>query len=52
VRKIIRVIHDIEFLPKPSDEHLILSDELPPIDLITSPFALAFVDDKLLMTNL
>ena len=44
--------HDIDLLPKPNEYHLILDEQEPPADLITSAFILAFAGQRLLMTRL
>ncbi len=46
--KIIEHTADIPYAPIPNQRTLILDDALPPRDLITSIFALAFDQDKLL----
>lgn len=43
---------DLAWLPAPNEVHVHLTDELPPLPLITSAFALAFDGDRLLMTEL
>ena len=50
--KTLRIDYDIDWLPPSTESHLILDDELPPRDLITSAFVFAFADDRLLMTKL
>jgi 8-oxo-dGTP diphosphatase len=50
--RILTTIHDVHFLPKPSELRLVLADELPPIERITGAFALVFVGDQMLMTKL
>jgi 8-oxo-dGTP diphosphatase len=49
--RVIQVEQNLEWLPVPNTVHLVLSDSLPMLNLITSAFALAFVDDRLLMTD-
>jgi 8-oxo-dGTP pyrophosphatase MutT (NUDIX family) len=49
---ILRVEHDIAWLPKPNESRLVLSPILPPKELITTAFSLAFSGDQLLLTNL
>ncbi len=50
--QILRVGHDIPWLPTPNEIAFILDDELPPLHLITSALALAFSGQQILMTNL
>lgn len=50
--KILRIEQDITWLPKPNESHVVLSSLLPPGELITTAFALAFAGDHLLMTHL
>ncbi|MDP9479915.1 MAG: NUDIX hydrolase [Actinomycetota bacterium] len=42
----------MEYAPRPNEARLILADTLPPRELITSAFALAFQGDCLLLTDL
>ena len=44
--------YNIPWLPQPNEISLILDDTLPPRELITSAFALAFYEGNFLMTNL
>jgi 8-oxo-dGTP pyrophosphatase MutT (NUDIX family) len=50
--KTLRVDWDIEWLPRPNETHWILDDALPPRELVTAAFALAFDGDRFLMTRL
>ncbi|MBN1361488.1 MAG: NUDIX domain-containing protein [Sedimentisphaerales bacterium] len=50
--KILRIDRDIAWLPQPNEAHYILDDALPPLDLTTTAFALAFDGDRFLMTRL
>jgi 8-oxo-dGTP pyrophosphatase MutT (NUDIX family) len=52
VKKILRVEHNLAWLPKPNESQVVLSSHLPPLKLVTTAFALAFAGDRLLMTNL
>jgi 8-oxo-dGTP diphosphatase len=52
VERTIRVEHDLAWLPRPNECHLVLSTSLPPAELISSVFALAFAGDRLLLTRL
>ncbi|MFL5666256.1 MAG: hypothetical protein ACJ8BW_33650 [Ktedonobacteraceae bacterium] len=47
--KILRVEQDIPWLPKPNESYVVLSSHLPPHELVTTAFALAFTDDCLLL---
>jgi 8-oxo-dGTP pyrophosphatase MutT (NUDIX family) len=49
---ILRIEQNIVWLPKPNESLLALSPVLPPKELITTAFALAFSGDRLLLTNL
>ena len=51
-KKILRVEHNLAWAPEPNESQLVLSSRLPPLELVTTAFALAFVGDRLLMTNL
>lgn len=44
--------YDIDFVPAPNVAELILCDELPSDELVTSAFGFVFRDEALLMTNL
>ncbi len=50
--KILRVEQDIPWLPKPNEGQVILATLLPPLELVNTALALAFVGDQLLMTHL
>lgn len=50
--KILRIEHNIAWLPKPNESQLVLSSHLPALELVTTAFAVAFAGDCLLMTNL
>lgn len=50
--KILWTDHDIERLPQPNETHWILDENLPPRELVTAAFALAFEGDRFLMTRL
>ncbi len=50
--RVVGIRHDVEYAPRPNEARLILSDTLPPRELITSAFALAFQGDRLLLTDL
>jgi 8-oxo-dGTP diphosphatase len=52
VERTIRVEHDLAWLPRPNECHLVLSECLPPAELITTVFALAFAGDRFLLTRL
>jgi|GEM_PF-377667 8-oxo-dGTP diphosphatase len=49
---IIQTEHNLSFLPKPNWGRTVLSNDLPPTDLITAAFVFAFDGDRLLMTHL
>ena len=49
---ILLIERDIFWLPKPHEGLTVLSDMLPPQELIATAFVLAFSGDQLLMTNL
>jgi 8-oxo-dGTP diphosphatase len=49
---ILRIEKDIAWLPRPNEGQIILSSLLPPQELITTAFALAFAGERLLLTNL
>jgi 8-oxo-dGTP pyrophosphatase MutT (NUDIX family) len=49
---ILKIEHDIAWLPKPNESLLVLSPLLPTKELIVTAFALAFSGDQLLLTNL
>jgi len=50
--KRLRIEHNIVWLPKPNESQLVLSSQLPPLELVTTAFAIAFAGDCLLMANL
>lgn len=50
--RIIDSLYNFELLPQPNELHLVLATDLPPRALITSALGLAFLDDRLLLTNL
>jgi len=50
--KIIQSEQNIEFLPQPNEAHIVLDDQLPPLDLISTALGLFFDGDRLLMTRL
>ncbi|MDP6038398.1 MAG: hypothetical protein QGG64_07600 [Candidatus Latescibacteria bacterium] len=49
---ILRTDHNIDFLPKPNHCRAVLSDKLPPRELITATLTFAFDGDRLLMPRL
>src|SRR6266545_3125140 len=49
--RVLSVEHDPDFLPRPSEIRLVLSERLPPAELITGAFVLAFEGERLLMTD-
>lgn len=49
---ILRSDSNLPWLPKPHHVKLVLSDQFPPLPLITSAHAFVFDGDRLLMTNL
>ena len=50
--KIIDQKTNLSFMPQPNQYQLLLADEMPPLNLITSAFGLIFKDDCFLMTKL
>lgn len=52
MRRVVARHYDIDFVPAPNIAELILCDELPPEELVTSAFGFVFRDEALLMTNL
>ncbi len=52
IERILQVERDIEWLPRPNEGVIALSSQLPPLELIATAFALAFMDGRLLMTHL
>ncbi len=50
--RVIGIRRDVEYAPRPNEARLILADALPPAELITSAFALAFQGDRVLLTDL
>lgn len=51
-QRVLGVERDLDWLPRPNECRRVLSAVLPRRELITSAFALAFLGDRLLMTNL
>jgi 8-oxo-dGTP diphosphatase len=49
---VLRVEHNLAWLPQPNESQLLLASDLPPPELVTTAFAGAFAGDRLLMTNL
>src|SRR5579871_5066483 len=52
MEKIIRVDHNLTWLPEPHESLIALSSQLPPLELISTALVIAFVGDRLLMTEL
>ena len=50
--KLLRVDHDLAWLPKPNESRIVLAAHLPPLEQTPTAFVLAFVGDQLLMTHL
>lgn len=50
--KMLRINHNLKWLPQPNESQLILSSELPPKHLITSVFGLIFKGDLVLLSKL
>ena len=50
--RVLGVGRDTDFLPKPNELRLVLTDVLPSMEHVTGAFALVFVGDQLLMTRL
>ena len=47
--QIIESEYEISFLPKPNEGHVVLNDQLPPAELITSALGLVFDGEDLLL---
>jgi 8-oxo-dGTP diphosphatase len=52
MKKLIRVNRDIPWLPKPGEERLYITDEMPEPSKCATAFGFTFEGDKLLMTRL
>jgi len=52
IEKVIQTEYNIPWLPQPNEGRIILSSQLPPRELSTTAFVLAFADDRLLQTQL
>ncbi len=50
--RVIEVIRDLSWVPRPNEVRVVLSTVLPPIETITAALALAFEGDRFLLTNL
>lgn len=50
--KIVAIEKDAPWAPTPNEVAIVLDETLPPIEAITSAFALVFHGDQLLMTHL
>ena len=49
---VLRIEHNIAWLPQPNECQVVLTSQLPPRELVTTALAVAFAGDRLLMTNL
>ena len=52
VEKILRIDHNLTWLPEPNESLIALSTQLPPLELISTALVVAFAGDRLLMTEL
>ncbi len=52
MEKIIRIDHNLSWLPSPNESLIALSSQLPPLELISTALVVAFAGDRLLMTEL
>lgn len=50
--KILQVEHNISWLPKPNEGRIVLSSHLPPGELTSTSFVLAFTGERFLQTKL
>jgi 8-oxo-dGTP diphosphatase len=50
--KVLRVEHNLAWLPQPNESQVMLAPHFPPPELVSTACAVAFSDDRLLMTNL
>lgn len=50
--KVIQIEHNIPWLPQPNEGHIVLSAQLPPLELSATAFVLAFSEDCMLQTKL
>ena len=50
--KILHIERNIPWMAQPNEVQIALSSHLPPLELITTAFVLAFAGDRILMTNL
>lgn len=50
--KVLQVEHNISWLPQPNEGKIVLSSQLPPLELIATAFVLAFSEDRMLQTRL
>ncbi len=52
MEKILRVDHNLTWLPEPNESLIALTSQLPPLELISTALVVAFDGDRLLMTEL
>src|SRR5258708_2000747 len=52
IQKVIQIERNISWLPQPNEGQIVLSSQLPPLELIATAFVLAFSEDSLLQTHL
>lgn len=50
--RVVQIEHNIEWLLKPNEGRWILTEHLPPLELVSTAMVLAFQGDRLLMTHL
>lgn len=50
--EILQIDHDIAWLPRPHESLLVLATHLPPLELISTAFVLAFSEERILQTRL
>lgn len=50
--QILSIHKDVAWLPQPNECRTVLSSQLPPLELVKTALAVAFMGDHLLMTNL
>jgi 8-oxo-dGTP diphosphatase len=52
MKQLLRVNHDIPWMPPSSEGRLYITDELPPLEICGTAFGFAFEGDRLLVTRL
>ena len=52
MKKLVKTVHNLPWMPQPGVARLYITDEIPPIEQCATSFGFVFVDEKVLLTRL